>query len=85
MIKICEVCGEEFVTDRKDKIFCSKPCSHEGELRRKREYAKTYKTYKKMKRDEPQPIKPAMSIAEIAKLAREKGMTYGQYVAQQRS
>lgn len=67
---ICEVCGREVNRGRNGR-YCE-DCAAEIRRERKRNWAK-----KPVK-----PLKPG-SIGDIAKKARQSGMSYGQYVAQQ--
>lgn len=61
----CEYCGMMFHGDRRNK-YCSVEC------RRKADGGRNVKRKKK---------KTEMSIDQVAKLAREAGLTYGVYVA----
>ena len=61
----CEFCGELFEADAKRR-FCTPEC------RRKAEQGK-----KKIRK----PKKPKLSLIDVAKLCREEGLSYGQYVA----
>ncbi|MCI9249737.1 MAG: hypothetical protein HFG99_11475 [Dorea sp.] len=79
-IRTCPICGREFVTGR--RRYCSESCSREARI----EYQK--KANREMSR-KPRPVsavprgkpKRESSLQEIARKAREAGMTYGQYVA----
>ena len=76
-IKTCKVCGKLLTGNR--YCFCSKECfekakasgryKHDGEQR------------KKPKTKSKQETKKPLPFAEVCKLAREKGLSYGQYVA----
>lgn len=71
MTKNCEICGA-VITVRSDREkYCSKTCADKAKCRNN----------KKPPKEALSNAKPALSIAEIAKLARAAGMTYGQYVA----
>lgn len=61
----CEFCGNNFEADAKRK-FCTKECRENAERARKRKN---------------KPKKPKLSLNKIAKLSREEGLSYGQYVA----
>lgn len=79
-IRTCPICGREFVTER--RRYCSESCSREARI----EYQK--KANREMSR-KPRPVsavprvkpKKASSLQELARKAREAGMSYGQYVA----
>lgn len=71
-IKICPVCKENFVATRKNQKYCSEKCK--GKAKRQREEERAMKG----------PTKTNASLSEIARLARENGMTYGEYVAAKR-
>lgn len=79
-VKTCPICGREFVTER--RRYCSESCSREARIedqkRRNRELNR---------KPRPASVKPRVrpkeesSLQELARKAREAGMTYGQYVA----
>lgn len=60
----CEFCGELFEADAKRR-FCTVECRRKAESARK----------KKRK-----PKKPKLSLEQVAKLSREEGLSYGEYV-----
>ena len=72
-IKICPVCKENFVATRKNQKYCSEKCTGKAKWQRKKE--------RLMKKS---PTKTNASLSEIARLSRENGMTYGEYVAAKR-
>ncbi len=65
---ICAWCNKTFYTMRK-KTYCTERC---------RLYANARISEPVIKKD----AKPKMSLQEVAKLARDCGMTYGKYVQQ---
>ena len=83
MLKICEICGTEFETNRTNKICCSKKCQVKRncivtEQQRKNRY---YEEKQKNLIKEAMPKSNHDAIANIAIAARKEGLTYGQYVA----
>jgi predicted nucleic acid-binding Zn ribbon protein len=68
--KNCACCGNPFVVTTHSRIYCSEEC---------------YKSMKAIlrKKDKPKRKKKenVTSLRDMAKEAREHGMTYGQYVA----
>lgn len=69
--KNCACCGNPFVVTTHSRIYCSEEC---------------YKSMKAILRKKDKPKKKSKkkvaSLRDMAKEAREHGMTYGQYVAQ---
>lgn len=78
----CKYCGKEFIPKRRpDQITCGG-----DECRKKliRERSKSvYRENARKKEEQRQKRKKNGTLTEIAKRARECGMTYGQYVAMQ--
>lgn len=77
--KKCAYCGKEF-TGLHSRRYCSEECKKLGYTERLRKEAEK----KKQNRKKParKKGKPNQEIIDIAVLARQAGMTYGQYVAQ---
>lgn len=79
-VRICPVCSGE-VTDRNRKYCCAE-CSKKGyirsQIRRNKERDKRLKEEKEKRAGRRRPESP---LEELARKAREAGMTYGQYVA----
>lgn len=79
-VKICPVCGREFVTER--RRYCSEGCSREARIKnqkiRNRELSRKPRPISTKPRGKPEQVS---SLQELARKAREAGMTYGQYVA----
>ena len=71
-VRICPVCGRE-VTDRNRK-YCCEECSKKG-------YIRNQIRLKEEKEKRAGRQKRESSLQELARKAREAGMTYGQYVA----
>lgn len=79
-IRTCPICGREF-TDRTRK-YCSPKCSKEGYRRRQANYSiKRYHTEKEKQLKESRGPRKESPLQEMARRAREAGMSYGQYVA----
>ena len=85
-MKICIICGKEFVP----KTHKATMCSHECRVIRRNEIAKEFNERKKAlnagKKNQPKRRKQKEKtnhdkIADIAIAARKEGLTYGQYVA----
>lgn len=78
--RTCPICGREFVTER--RRYCSESCSREARIENQK------RANREMSR-KPRMISPAPrekpckenSLQELARKAREAGMSYGQYVA----
>lgn len=73
--KKCEICGEIFLTYRKDSKYCSDDCRAEANRRRGQERHERDRNKKKQK--------PMSTLAETNQRAREAGMSYGKYVGLQ--
>lgn len=67
---ICKYCGKEFYGKIRAE-YCSDECRHQVQLEQKRRYRE--KKNRNHKRD--------LSLTNLAALARNEGLTYGQYVA----
>lgn len=78
---VCVVCGKKFEqryrSNSKLAKTCSKECSNEL---RKIVFAQKRELEKKLK-EQRESKKPKLSVADINRLAREKHISYGQYVA----
>ena len=72
-IQICAICKNQFVATGKNQKYCSEKCNGKAKWQRKKE--------RLMKKS---PTKTNASLSEIARLAKENGMTYGEYVAAKR-
>ena len=66
--QICDYCGKEFHNGRR-RQYCSNECRLAANGRGD------------IKQYEIKKIKPKLSIGEVNKLAREEGLTYGEYCA----
>ena len=73
-VKICEVCKQPFIPGAGGQVYCSKECRNRAAYLRNREVYPVYKEQKKKEKRKSQ-------VAEINRLAREAGMSYGQYTA----
>jgi len=95
--KICCICGTEFVAKRDSAIYCSKTCSSKAQYVTRnisrlenRPYGKAYETIV-VKNGEDEYFKSVFkkpesmhTLAEIVHKARQKGMSYGEYMAGKR-
>ena len=73
-VKICEICKEPFLAKKGSQIYCSVPCRNRATYLR---YRDTYSVHTEQKKKP----KRKSQVAEINRLAREAGMSYGQYTA----
>lgn len=79
-VKICPVCGGKVTA--KNRKYCSPKCSKEGYRRRQANYSiKRYHTEKEKQLKESRGPRKESQLQEMARRAREAGMSYGQYVA----
>lgn len=78
MTKVCKTCEAEFETEKKTVAYCCEPCRRTAQL------AQKHKHYEKVKgrslEAKTRKAREGLSIADVVKLAREAGMSYGQYV-----
>lgn len=77
MIINCGICGKKFEGYLSSK-YCSDECRRTARRQNDRESDARRKYRKKEKKVKNQTV----SISDIAKLARQAGMSYGQYVAE---
>lgn len=76
IVKCCERCGKIFRTRSNEKEICSKCVSYLNALAAKRAMRQ-----KSCKTSSSEPGKgERLTIAQISRLAAEKGMSYGEYV-----
>lgn len=73
-VKICEICKEPFATNHGSQIYCSPQCRNRAAYIRNRNVYPVHTEQKKKDKKKSQ-------VAEINRLAREAGMSYGQYVS----
>lgn len=73
----CVICSTEFEPKSYQQICCSKECSKEHQHIRAR-WNNKIRSEKQKK--EKAKKKKKLSLTQINKLAREKGMSYGQYI-----
>ena len=76
-VKKCENCGKKF-TGRRTK-YCSEFCRKKAKIAKMTESRKVDFEAVKPKVMKPK-TKPKLSLEEVAKLANDAGLTYGQYV-----
>lgn len=70
---VCIGCGEVFMTKSDNANYCSQACKIQGRYQSRFEVKKEQSRHENMK-----------DILHIQKLAKEEGLTYGQYVAKHR-
>ena len=70
----CAMCGREYITTAPKSKYCSYECKYAAD--RVREVEK-----RKKRRERMAPRETTKSVAQIDKLAKKAGMTYGEYVA----
>ena len=77
----CQNCGEKFIykTDFRPKKFCSDECQRENQ---KRINAWKRKLKKQEKQKAAEEAEKNRSLSEVSEIAKEHGMSYGQYMAQ---
>lgn len=84
--KICPVCNMEFEPKTSNQKYCCYKCREQIKIKDAEERRKIF--WQEVK-DENEKIKkknyrkkPKQTVVDVAVLARQHGMTYGQYVAQ---
>ena len=82
---VCAVCGNVFLSERKDRMTCSHECRHERDKQLARERHKREKQVEEKFLDDYQKSKPkpkeVTPAHEIEAEARKRGMNYGMYYA----
>lgn len=73
-VKLCEICKQPFLAYRSSQLYCSQPCRNRAAYNRLRDIYPVHTEQKKKDKRKSQ-------VAEINRLAREAGMSYGQYTA----
>ena len=86
MTKKCVICGSEFETESAKSLICANvECKRMRQKLYREEHKKNrcyqFESYRAPERKRTKRKKP-LSISEVGKLAREAGMSYGQYVGQ---
>ena len=76
MTRHCIHCGSPYETDRDRRGFCSDECRRQQLLKQQREY--------RLRKKANGVKKSQLSLAEIERLARAEGISYGQYVVKHR-
>ena len=74
----CKICGKEFIAHTARKTLCSEECRRENRLRIATEHNKKMKEIRRNAKKEKEQRK---TIVDIAVMARQAGMSYGQYSA----
>lgn len=87
-VKKCIICGSEFQPKKKTQICCKRECSLKRNYQLNRENYRDYYKYQmaekqksKKKAKKEKPKTNTEKIIEIDRLAKEAGMSYGQYEA----
>lgn len=79
--KVCNVCGQEFNAPSNRFQICSDECrrliNRQNVEKAKREYRKALRYEPAVK---PKKTAPTMTLTEASRQARERGMTYGQFM-----
>jgi hypothetical protein len=85
--RVCKICGKTYLAHAANQKTCSKECAKELQKALEKKWESDYRlpSFKKPEPEQKQRKKLAkkkqLSVVEIAVLARQEGMTYGQYVA----
>jgi predicted nucleic acid-binding Zn-ribbon protein len=83
-IKICVICGKEFVAKRSDALTCSPDCYKERNRiwnrERGAEKERRRRALLKQRKQRKPKEQPALSFSEILKIADEYHLTYGKTV-----
>ena len=85
--KTCPICNKEYITHASYRKYCGDDCAKEAKRRSRIAYSDIYrekcKIIKRQKRAEKKRIQVSNfpDLEEVDRMARESGMTYGQYVA----
>jgi len=79
---ICSICGREFEGRASNAKYCSHECMKEG-ARISNRNRKRYRSQARKDLKVERVRYTTSSIAEIAKMAAEAGMSYGQFVAKE--
>lgn len=86
--KICKWCGKEFKPIHYGCVYCSDECRrlhHLADVKQhyrenKKASTEEKKTARQMVTGKRDPVKPKKTIAQVVREARERGMSYGQYM-----
>lgn len=75
---VCKICGKQFTANTARKTLCSEECKRENRIKNATEHNKKMKEIRRNARKEKEQRK---TIVDIAVMARQAGMSYGQYSA----
>ena len=78
-LRECKICGELFVPRTNSHKYCSEECTKESARRNWRTKGEINRAIRKAEKRKSK--NKNHEIADIAKKAREAGMSYGEYVA----
>lgn len=76
-IRDCVVCNKQFTTNKSQKICCSGECRQTRDRIMRKNYQKNKRIEKRAKMRRKTGIS---ELAMVERLAREHGLTYGNYV-----
>lgn len=79
--RTCKVCGNVFYPKCHNQLCCCLACSAENEKLNKSKSRSVNFDVKKVKKTKSSKKNKTLSIGEISALAREAGMSYGEYIA----
>lgn len=74
----CKICGKQFTTNTARKTLCSEECKRENRIKNATEHNKKIKEIRENAKKEKEQRE---TIVDIAVMARQAGMSYGQYSA----
>ena len=91
-IKHCGICGKKFSTKYSFEMYCCEECKHTAKLERMHRWQKKNRCRKvratspgflmnDILNDVHEPFKVTSRVSEHAREARERGMSYGEYMA----
>lgn len=77
-LKTCPVCGIEFETKTRQRVYCSDKCYKQNQKEEQREVARRHRERKK---EEIKRKKEIPALVNKAAEVKASGLSYGQYVA----
>ncbi len=79
-VKKCAVCGSPVTTQKTGAKYCGEKCKLKANKAQAKERRMVAKILAKEKAEQEANAERPPGIADIAKMARRAGMSYGQYV-----
>lgn len=80
--RVCKICGSAFKTEYLRALCCSDECKiKNAKINRQKNSKLRYQTKKGRNEEMLRKKSSKLTVTDIATMAREAGMTYGQYVA----